>query len=38
MFTDERIPQMLQDINTINNEITIIQNDITTIETNITNL
>jgi prefoldin subunit 5 len=36
MFTDERIPQMLQDINTINNKITIIQNDITTIETNIT--
>jgi hypothetical protein len=34
-FTDERIPQILQDISNINTEITNIQNDITTIQGNI---
>jgi prefoldin subunit 5 len=38
MFSDERIPQILQNIEDINTEITTIQTDITTIENNITNL
>jgi hypothetical protein len=38
MFTDKRIPQMLQDIITIKQEITNIQNNITNIEGNITTI